>query len=779
MSKKQDTIAHEVERTPRTISYPTKSDLVTVSGQALLSELFGHNVYGRKQLEATLPKPIYAKLSSQMSGAQVLDKATADAIAHAVKVWAMERGATHFTHWFQPLTNSTAEKHDCFLSFGFKASEAGIDVIPMDSFSGSQLIQAEPDASSFPNGGARSTFEARGYTIWDTTSPMFLQDGPHGTKILYIPSIFISYNGDALDEKTVLLRSCSALSTATIQLLRLLGDEKTKRVHVTLGTEQEFFLIDRQLYAQRPDLKQCGRTLCGVPPAKHQQLEDHYFGSIPPRVLAAISEAELELWQLGVPVKTRHNEVAPHQFEVAPIFEEASVAVDHNLLTMQVLHRVAHRHGLKALFHEKPFAGVNGSGKHCNWSLSTDTGVNLLEPSDDEPFLFILVSILVGLQRHGLLLRAAIASASNEHRLGANEAPPSIISAFLGANLTAVLDCIISGSNAASESTKNSSSANNSNEGSKERKSSLTNKPVSIGRNVLNMQVATLPEINRDLTDRNRTSPMAFTGNKFEFRAVGSKQSPSFPVSMLNALTTAGIREIIAALKGLKINDKASRMACLREFILQSRQVCFEGDGYSQEWAREATQVRHLPNVKSAPEAFAHLLRPPHSTLLTDTLGIMTQTELASRTHVLAETYVKDMMIEASVLRSLSQQLILPAMLRWRKELTTAASAARNLDLKAPEQKWADQMGTLLENLDSALTNLDSTIKHSSSPSSSQNNTSPNNNKILEHAQHISDTIPGALSKVRAVIDEAEAYLADDLYPFPKYSEMLFTDSTH
>ena len=432
---------------PRHVNYPTKADLADPYGGAAnssnsssqpakLSELFGVNVFGLKQLQERLPKPVFARLQSQSAGSSILDKTTADAVAHSVKVWAIEKGATHFTHWFQPLTDSTAEKHDSFLSFAYKTSESGIETVPLDSFSGSQLTQAEPDASSFPNGGTRSTFEARGYTVWDTSSPMFLQEGPHGTKVLYIPSVFISYLGDALDEKTILLRSSQAVSDAVVELLHSIGDTKVKRVYATLGTEQEFFLVDHNLYSQRPDLKHCGRTLIGAVPPKHQQLEDHYFGSMPSRVLATISEAELELWKLGVPLKTRHNEVAPHQFEVAPIFEEATVAVDHNLLTMQVLHRVAHRHGLKALFHEKPFAGVNGSGKHCNWSLSTDDGRNLLEPTEHPegniPFLALLTSILVGLQKHSGLLRAAIASASNEHRLGANRGSPKYHLCLLG-----------------------------------------------------------------------------------------------------------------------------------------------------------------------------------------------------------------------------------------------------------------------------------------------------------------------------------------------------------
>lgn len=767
-SQRSEAISSYVSRPARQIHYPSKTELVTSSGvpsssdaskPAKLSELFAYNVYGPKQLQETLPKPVFARLQSQIAGAAVIDRPTADAVAHAVKVWAIERGATHFTHWFQPLTNSTAEKHDCFLSFAYKSSEAGIETIPLDSFSGSQLIQAEPDASSFPNGGVRSTFEARGYTIWDTTSPMFLQEGPHGTKILYIPSVFISYHGDALDEKTVLLRSSHAVSQAAVELLRLLGDDKTRRVHVTLGTEQEFFLVDRQMYTQRPDLKLTGRTLVGVVPAKHQQLEDHYFGSIPSRVLAAISEAELELWKLGVPIKTRHNEVAPQQFEVAPIFEEASVAVDHNLLTMQVIHRVAHRHGLKALFHEKPFAGVNGSGKHCNWSLSTDDGRNLLEPGDapedNDAFLLVLVAILVGLHRHSGLLRAAIASASNEHRLGANEAPPSIISAFLGEQLNAVLEMIEQGASAPSTASSRPSFSK-----------------VRLGKAVLDVRVATLPEINRDQTDRNRTSPFAFTGNKFEFRAVGSKQSPSFPVSMLNSITAVGLSEVASELRsrsgksasssGSSISKEDVR-AVLRHFITTTKAVRFEGDGYSEAWIREA-EKRGLPSIPTAPAAFKQLLAPTSQAILVEKLHVLSQRELQSRYHVLCETFSKDLLIEAGVLRSIAIQHILPAAIRYRKELATAANAVALLKLPSPEVKQVERLGSLIDDLERAVDHLDSKV------ASVKAIAHDDAVKQADVSVHLTD----ALQQIRRAVDKIEESIADDLYPFPKYGELFF-----
>ena len=409
------------------------------------SEFYGERVFTLEEMAKYLPKPVFGKFIKQVRGRRTMDKEVADAIAHAVRVWSMDRGATHFTHFFQPQTGSTAEKHDSFLSLKSTIGQTGEEIFAVDQFSGSQLLQSEPDASSFPNGGMRTTFEARGYTIWDCASPMFIQPGPHDTSILYIPSIFISYNGEVLDEKTVLLRAGEALSRTACQLLSLI-DIKTPRVYTTLGCEQEYFLIDRSLYTLRPDLRLTGRTLLGARPPKGQQLEDHYFGRIPSRVLAMMSESEMELYKLGVPVKTRHNEVAPAQFEMAPIFEESAIAVDHNLIAMDSMHTTSHKYNLKVLFHEKPFKGVNGSGKHCNFSMSTEDGLNLLDPGANPetnyPFLLFLVATMHAVHEHGGLLRASIASSSNEHRLGANEAPPGIISCFLGSQLTEVLDAI-------------------------------------------------------------------------------------------------------------------------------------------------------------------------------------------------------------------------------------------------------------------------------------------------------------------------------------------------
>ena len=763
-SARQEAVMKAVEREIRQVrisdittgasSPATESSSSSVSGNLVkLSQLFGQNVYSLKQMQDTLPKPVYANVVQQMSGNTALDKQSADAVAHAVKVWAIERGATHFTHWFQPQTNHTAEKHDSFLSLKYNLEGSMVTVTPLETFSGSQLLQAEPDASSFPHGGARTTFEARGYTVWDTSSPMFLQDGPHNTKVLYIPSVFISYNGEALDEKTILLRSCESVNRAAKDLLKVLGNDKITKVHTTLGTEQEFFLIDRNHHALRPDLKMTGRTLFGAVPPKHQQLEDHYFASMPANVLAAISEAELELWKLGVPIKTRHNEVAPQQFEVAPIFEEASVAVDHNMLTMEVLDRVARRHHLRALFHEKPFKGVNGSGKHCNWALSTDFGENLLEPTskpeENHQFLLILVSILQGLKEHSGLLRAAIASASNEHRLGANEAPPSIISAFLGDQLNEALDSIEEGRPMC-------------------QKVKMRYQAVNLGGNSIDLKVSTLPGINRDSTDRNRTSPMAFTGNKFEFRAVGSSQSPSFPVAMLNSVAAAGMKEITAALIAKKGSKSALSSedinAVLRKYITETKMVRFEGNGYSAEWVVEAER-RGLLNICSAPEAFEQLITLKNAKMLKETVCVVTEAELDARYHVLCEKYAKDMIIEAKTLLQMSRQIVIPAVFKYRRDLSAGVAALMSIgadDRVVPEMRSISKLGQLAEGFENSLNSLETDLVLVESIEDAT--------KASKAAVSIADK----LNDCRKYADSIEEILADEYYPLPKYTEILF-----
>lgn len=729
----------------RNVTYPK-----TLSGSSeRVSSFFGCNVFGLKQLEQCLPKPIFQDFQNQLDLGVALKKNIADAVAHAVKVWAIEKGATHFTHWFQPQTDSTAEKHDAFLTLNYKTVGARFDSYAMDTFSGSQLLQAEPDASSFPHGGVRTTFEARGYTVWDCRSPMFVQEGPHGTCVLYIPSVFISYNGEALDEKTVLLRSIEAVNTSTVRLLRLLGDESTKRTFVTLGTEQEFFLVDRNLYSLRPDLRLTGRTLLGAVPPKHQQLEDHYFGKIPSRVLATISECELELWKLGVPLKTRHNEVAPQQFEVAPIFEEASLAVDHNLLTMEVLHKVAHRNNLKVLFHEKPFKGVNGSGKHCNWSLCTDKGKNLLDPGShpekDPQFLLILLAILDAIHRNAGLLRAGISSASNEHRLGANEAPPGIMSAFLGEQLTEVLNCI-----------------------EQNREIQSFSKPqmqaVKVGGAVLDVKVSTLPEIARDLTDRNRTSPFAFTGNKFEFRAVGSKQSPSFPVTLLNSMVASSINEMCDQLESKK-GSKATLAqddiwSVIRQYIVSTKLVRFEGDGYSAEWVKEAER-RGLLNLKTAPDAFKQLLEGKHQKVLKDA-EIFTEAELKSRYHVLLEKYGKDILIEARTLVCMLKESIIPGIFKYRKDLVESIKELESLKISAPEKEVLVFLSTETDEMMTRLKNLEKTIEEVA--------------KIHDPEQfaHSASRLVSLMACIREKVDCLEQNVSDEVWPFPKYIELLF-----
>ncbi|KAL7752665.1 hypothetical protein RI367_001667 [Sorochytrium milnesiophthora] len=738
-----DSVLGVVSHAHRQVDYPKKD------GKAMYpSDIFGQNVFGLKELQKSLPKPVFAQFMRQVKGRQTLDKPTADAVAHAVRVWAQDRGATHFTHWFQPQTGATAEKHDSF--FTLKFSTSGDETVPIDTFSGSQLLQSEPDASSFPSGGMRTTFEARGYTVWDTTSPMFIRPSPiPGTSTLYIPSVFISYNGQALDEKTILLRANEALSRSAVKLLRLLG-ENVGRVYTTLGVEQEFFLVDRSLYSLRPDLKLTGRTLLGSVPPKHQQLEDHYFGKIPTRVLATIGETELELLKLGVPIKTRHNEVAPQQFEMAPLFEESGVAVDHNLLTMDVLHQVSHRHKLKVLFHEKPFRGVNGSGKHCNWSMSTDTGENLLDPTvkpeTNYRFLIFLLATLLGVHRHQGLLRCAIASSSNEHRLGANEAPPGIISAFLGEQLTEVLNAIEEG-----RPLKNFSVPHM--------------KTIKLGGTVLDLKVSVLPEIVRDLTDRNRTSPFAFTGNKFEFRAVGSKQSPSFPVAILSAAVSSAIDEVAKALE-TKIGGKPSAsdddlLSVIRDYIKKTKAIRFEGDNYTVDWQKEA-EKRGLLNIRTCPDAFAQLLETGNKEMLTKT--VFSDEELNSRYHVLVERYVKDLLIEANTLRFMVSQSVLPATYEYRKFLAKTVASLDQAKANAdPERKALEALAPLLSQLQEGADRLATAIS----------SITQSHDHVAQAKQANSDLLP-IMEDIRTKADLLESQVADKYWPLPKYTELLF-----
>ncbi|PVZ99169.1 hypothetical protein BB558_004824 [Smittium angustum] len=737
------------------VKYPTKPD-----GKLLYtSEFFGENVFSLKNMAKALPKPIFASFLKQRRGRQNLDKITADAIAHAVRVWAMDRGATHFTHWFQPQTGATAEKHDAFATMVGLSLPSGEESVLIDSFSGSQLLQSEPDASSFPSGGMRSTFEARGYTIWDTSSPMFVQTGSHGTKILYIPSVFISYNGEALDEKTVLLRSTEAISSIAQELLSVLEPEHhVNHIVSTLGNEQEFFVVDRALYSLRPDLKITGRAIIGNLPPRHQQLDDHYFGRIPSRVLDMISEVEMEAMKIGIPLKTRHNEVAPGQFELAPSFEETSLAVDHNLLTMELLHKAAHRHGLRVLFHEKPFKGVNGSGKHCNWSISTDRGENLLDPTirpeTNYRFLIVLLAVLKAINDCGVLLRTSIACLANEHRLGSHEAPPGIISVFLGSQLSEALDSI-------------------------EENRPIKNfsvpqfQTIKVGGTVLDLKVAQLPTIARDLTDRNRTSPFAFTGNKFEFRALGSKQSPSFTVAILNCIVAAAMKDIIVQLKEAK-GDKPrlsveDKLKVIRQLITETKPIRFEGDNYHGNWVEEAVK-RGLPNISKSPEAFSYLNKPFFKDILTKKVGIFSPVELESRFIILNEKYTKDLVIEGNTLKGMVSQRILPACFKYRKDIAESALALKSIGADhGPEMKTLNKISEVVSGLEKAYNKLVANLKVVESKH-------PHDALEVERlAYEANELIFTSIEDVREYCDALEDIIPDAEWPFPKYTELLLT----
>ncbi|MDR3608039.1 MAG: glutamine synthetase III [Oligoflexia bacterium] len=721
-------------RTPRKFDPPRDEH-----GKRLrVSEFYGQNTFDLNKMKEKLPKDVYTKILSTIETGKKLDQDIANSVANAIKEWALSRGVTHFCHWFQPQTGTTAEKHDAFLSYDDNGRT-------IEKFSGAQLIQSEPDASSFPSGGMRTTFEARGYTAWDPTSPVFIVEHTNG-KTLCIPSVFISYHGDALDEKTALMRSMEVVSQKSCELLHLLGETGVKRILPTLGAEQEYFLIDRAFASLRPDLVMTGRTLIGGQPPKGQQLEDHYFGSVPARVQAFMSEVEYELYKLGVPVKTRHNEVAPSQFETAPIFEEANIATDHNQLTMEILRRVALRHNFSVLLHEKPFAGINGSGKHNNWSLAVTAsgpdhdGENLLEPGKSPHknlrFLLVLTAILKGVHKHAGILRASIASAGNDHRLGANEAPPAIISVFLGEQLSRILDAIESG----------------------------TVSNMSAEQAVIKLGVGKLPEVSRDNTDRNRTSPFAFTGNKFEFRAVGSSASTAFPVTLVNAAVADGFSEITEALRA-KFKTAKSKEAAIFEVLVdaikETRNVRFEGNGYSEEWVKEAAK-RGLPNLRKTPEALAELVSEKSKQTLTK-LGIFSEAELVSRYHVRVERYVKNLLIEAESLRAMVDTQVLPACLGYHANLAQGAVAAKAAGLTTPSLETANKLSTLLGNLQAKRAAFEKAF-HKVEGLAQED----------EKALSLCNEVAPLMAETRAVCDELEAIVADDYWPLPKYREMLF-----
>jgi glutamine synthetase len=685
------------------------------------NQVFASNVFSPAVQRTRLPKHVYKALQRTLAKGEALDTTLADAVAQAMKDWAMEKGATHYTHWFQPLTGSTAEKHDSFYG------PAG-DGTAIAEFSGKELIQGEPDASSFPTGGIRATFEARGYTAWDPTSPAFVLENPNGT-LLCIPTAFTSWTGEALDHKIPLLRSMDALSTAAMQALDLLGVEDAKRVFTTTGCEQEYFLIDEQYFFERPDLVTTGRTLYGAKPPKGHELDDHYFGSIPERVLAYMLEVELELAKLGIPIKTRHNEVAPNQFEVAPVFENSNVGSDHQMVTMQIMQNTARRYGLVCLLHEKPFAGVNGSGKHNNWSMGTDTGINLLDPGDTPAenlqFLFFCAAVIQAVNKHQQLLRASIASAGQDHRLGANEAPPAIISIFLGAELEKVFTAIESGKVQAS-------------------------KPGSF----LGLGTPVLPALPLHGGDRNRTSPFAFTGNKFEFRALGSNSSPAWPNTVLNTIVAESVDELTdklkAALKGSTTLEKAVT-AVVKGVWAANKQVVFDGDGYSEAWHKEA-EKRGLANLKTTPDALPWIVEK--STIAAfKKYKVLSKRELESRYDVFTEQYVMNINIEAETAASIARTMVLPAAIRYLNELKATELA----DLIGEVEPIVKELHFAMLKLEDA--NLD------------ENH--PDNSPHKE-AVYMRDTVIPAMDDVRDVADRLEKLVADDLWPLPKYSEMLF-----
>lgn len=681
-----------------------------------VKDMFGSLVFNAKTMTKYLSDKTTHSLLSTMEGSAPLDASIADEVAEGMKTWAMEHGVTHFTHWFQPLTGVTAEKHDAFINPDF---DGGV----IFSFSGKELLQAEPDASSFPSGGLRATFEARGYTAWDPTSPAFIKKTDDGLAVLCIPTVFCGYHGQALDKKTPLLRSQKALISQLYRVGKLFGLPETKRPYATLGPEQEYFLVDADLYAKRPDLIQTGRTLFGVRPARHQQLDDHYFGQIKPRILSFMAEVDNELWKLGIPAKTRHNEVAPAQFEIAPIFEEQNLAVDHNMLTMDVLQMVAARHNLVCLLHEKPFAGVNGSGKHNNWSITGPDGKNWLSPGknpqENAKFLLILVAIIKAVDEHARLIRAAVAAPGNDHRLGANEAPPAIISIFLGDQLSDVVQQLKTG---AAKSSKSSTS-------------------MEIG-------VDSLPKLSRDATDRNRTSPFAFTGNKFELRAVGSTASCATANTVLNLICAASLDEMLTQLENDLASGKEFHIA-LQELLTQEvnahDKIIFDGNGYSEEWVKEAKR-RGLPNIQTTPEALKAYL-DENVVALFEKYNVLSREELKSRYVIGNQHYETIITLEAECSLRIAKTMILPAAISYATELADSADAVESDTLS----KYAKEVADLVDDLLAGIQLLEKSLRK---------NIAKENVKAME--------------KVREAADALELIVPENQWPLPGYGEMFF-----
>ncbi len=698
--------------------------------RARAASFFGANTFGFAEMQARLPKETYRRLMTTIEAGNELDPGVADAVAVAMKEWALERGALHYTHWFQPLTGLTAEKHDSFLS----PAEGGKAIT---EFTGRELIQGEPDASSLPSGGLRTTFEARGYTAWDPTSPAFIVDGPGGAT-LCVPTAYSSWAGDALDTKIPLLRSIHALTNQVKRALALFG-EQAVRVRATLGPEQEFFLVDQEFFYRRPDLLTTGRTLFGAKPPKGQELEDHYFGAIPDRVLAYMQEVEEELYRLGVPIKTRHNEVAPGQFEMAPVYEEANVAADHQQIIMSTLRRIARNYGLVCLLHEKPFQGINGSGKHLNWSMATDRA-NLLEPGEtpheNMQFLFFCTAVLVAVERHQDLLRAAVAYAGNDHRLGANEAPPAILSVFLGDQLTDIFDQIAE-----------IGSARSSKQGG-----------------ILGLGVQVLPKLPKHAGDRNRTSPFAFTGNKFEFRALGASQSISFAATVVNTIVAEAVDELSGKLEkamegGRSLSDALGNV--LAEVVPGIRHIIFNGDGYSENWHREAEE-RGLLNLPTTLDALPYLVRDENARLF-ERYQVLSRRELESRYEIALGQYFHAINIEGETSAEMAGTMAFPAAVRALSEFAEAAGRVKEAGLKVSAPgRVAKEIGALVDELDGALLAL------------REANAELGGESYASKAVHMRENIIPAMSKVRDVVDRLERVLPDDLRPWPGYRELLF-----
>ena len=693
----------------------------------MVTDIFSSMVFDDATMEARLPKDTYKALQKTIKLGKHLDPNVATVVANAMKDWAIEKGATHFTHWFQPMTGVTAEKHDSFIS-----PKDGGKVIM--EFSGKELIQGEPDASSFPSGGLRATFEARGYTAWDATSYAFIKDG-----VLCIPTVFCSYGGEALDQKTALLRSMEAINRQAMRVLKLFGNEDVTSVKTTVGPEQEYFLIDKSAFDKRKDLIFTGRTLYGAKAPKGQELDDHYFGAIKPRVAAFMKELNDELWKLGVLAKTEHNEVAPAQHEMAPIFTTTNIAADHNQLTMEMMRKVAQRHGLVCLLHEKPFDGVNGSGKHNNWSISTNTGVNLLEPGEtpyeNAQFLLFLCAVIKAVDEYQDLLRISVASAGNDHRLGANEAPPAIVSMFLGSDLSEILEAI-------------------------EKDVPYDGKE----KQVMRIGVHTLPKFQRDATDRNRTSPFAFTGNKFEFRMLGSAESISCTNTVLNTTVAEELRQFADALEGAEDFETALH-DMIKKTIKDHKRIIFNGNGYDATWIKEATEVRGLCNYPTTPDCMPHLLDKKNVDMLT-AHKIYSVSEIQARCDIMLENYCKAVIIEANTMVDMARKQILPAVEGYAAELAASVAAKKAV---APNLACAYETGLVTK-----LSGLTDQIAEKTDELESAVLELKNAENVKEESFAIRDTILGKMAALRAVADEAETQTSSDYWPFPTYGELLF-----